>query len=688
MENVTWNTPLSVFPGVGPTRAKALAKLGLEKAGDFLTFYPRRYEDRTQLYTIAQAPVGEAVCVEAMVAAPATLSRIRRGLDLVKTRVVDDTGALELTFFNQPYLQKALKQGESYVFYGKVDLVGGRRTMTNPVFEPENRRKFTGRIMPRYPLTSSLTNHVMISLAQEALAGCLDELAETLPAEVLAQHGLPGIRAACGEVHFPTSWPALEAARSRLAFEELFYLTIGLSLLRKRREVVPALPLNAGNGEDFQALLPFPLTGAQQRVMGDCARDLSMGVPMNRLVQGDVGSGKTAIAAFCLWRCAKSGAQGAMMAPTELLAHQHYETLKSLLEPCHIVVALLTGSQTASEKRAIRSALAAGDIQVVVGTHALLSQGVDFQNLALAVVDEQHRFGVNQRSALAAKGTHPHLLVLSATPIPRTLALILYGDLDVSALDELPPGRQPVETYLVSEAYHQRLYKFVDKLVGQGRQVYIVCPAVEESEAEEGEPTLKSVKEYAAHLSAAVFPHLNVAFVHGKMKAKEKDAVMAAFARGEVQVLVSTTVIEVGVDVPNAALMVVENADRFGLSQLHQLRGRVGRGRHQSYCVLVSNNKNPETRARLKALCATTDGFKIAEEDLKARGPGDFFGQRQHGLPQLHLADLSADMRLLSAAQRSAQDLLAHDPDLSAPGHRMMWERVRLLFRENPDIFN
>ena len=688
MEPVTWNTPLAEFPGVGPARQRSLARLGLEKAGDMLTFYPRRYEDRTQIYTVAQAPVGESVCVEAMVAQDPKLSRIRRGLDLVKTRAVDDTGAVELIFFNQPYLRHALQRGESYVFYGKIDLVGGRRSMTNPVFEPADRRKFTGRIMPCYPLTQGLTNHVMIGLAQEAVEHCAGGLAETLPGEVLERQSLPGIQEACREVHFPSSWERLETARGRLAFEELFYLTLGLSLLRKRREGDRGLPLHQGDAKDFQALLPFPLTSAQRRVMDECARDLCAGPPMNRLCQGDVGSGKTAIAAFCLWRAAKSGAQGAMMAPTELLAHQHYQTLKALLEPAHIVVALLTGSQTAAEKRAIRKALERGDIQVVVGTHALLSQGVDFQNLALAVVDEQHRFGVNQRSALAAKGTHPHLLVLSATPIPRTLALILYGDLDVSVLDELPPGRQPVETYLVSESYHQRLYKFVDKLVAEGRQVYMVCPAVEESEAAEGEPTLKSVKQYARHLADTVFPHLQVAFVHGKMKAKDKDAVMAAFAAGEVQVLVSTTVIEVGVDVPNAALMVVENADRFGLSQLHQLRGRVGRGKHQSYCVLVSNNRNPETRARLKALCATTDGFQIAEEDLKARGPGDFFGQRQHGLPQLHLADLSADMRLLATAQRAAQDLLAQDPRLEKPQHQMMWQRIRQLFQENPDIFN
>lgn len=683
MEQVTWSTPLSAFPGVGTVRQRALSKLGLEKAGDLLTFYPRRYEDRTQSYTVAGAPVGESVCIEAMVAQSPTLSRIRRGLDLVKTRVVDDTGALELTFFNQPYLQKSLKQGESYVFYGKVDLVGGRRTMTNPVFESVGRQKFTGRIMPRYSLSGGLTNHLLITLAQAAVENCLDGLEETLPPDVLAAQGLPGIREACAQVHFPTDWPSLERARERLAFEELFYLSIGLSLLRTRRESGQATALRQGDMKDFRALLPFSLTAAQARVLDDCARDLCSTTPMNRLCQGDVGSGKTVIAAFCLWRAAQNGAQAALMAPTELLAHQHYETLKAMLEPAHIVVALLTASQTAAEKRGIKKALARGDIQVIVGTHALLSQGVDFQNLALAVVDEQHRFGVNQRSALAAKGNHPHLLVLSATPIPRTLALILYGDLDVSVLDELPPGRQAVETYLVSESYHQRLYKFVDKLVGEGRQVYMVCPAVEEAEGEEGAPTLKSVTQYAAYLSDTVFPHLNVAFVHGKMKARDKEHVMAAFAGGEVQVLVSTTVIEVGVDVPNAALMVVENAERFGLSQLHQLRGRVGRGKHKSACILVSDAQNEETLSRLRLFRDTRDGFKIADADLKLRGPGDFFGARQHGLPQLKIADMANDMETLLKAQRCAQEIF---PRLGAPEYRPLQREIRRLFQEGGQV--
>lgn len=685
---LAYDTPLSALPGVGPVKEKALAKLGLTCLGDFLTFYPRRYEDRTVLYPIASAPIGVNVCVKAYLTKPATLSRVPGGRQLVRCTVADDTAAIDLTFFNRPYVRDSLHFGESYIFFGKLDLMGGRRTMVNPQIEPAGAPKLFGSLVPCYPLSAGLTNHQVAAWAMAAVDALVSPDMEFLPAGVLSAHDLMPADWCCRQIHRPDGWENLRLARDRLAFEELFLLTLGLSLLRRDRERFAALPLAHGEGADFAALLPFSLTGAQKKVIAQCAADLAKPVPMNRLVQGDVGSGKTAVAAFCLWRCAQSGAQGAMMAPTELLAQQHYRTLSAMLAPAGIRVALLTGSQTAAEKRAIRQQLADGDIQVLVGTHALLSQGVDFQNLALAVVDEQHRFGVNQRSALAAKGGHPHVLVLSATPIPRTLALIVYGDLDVSVLDELPPGRKPVDTFLVSESKRQRLYGFIDKQVAEGRQVYIVCPAVEESEAQEGDPTLKSVKAYAAHLSKTVFPHRSVALVHGKLKPKEKEAAMAAFAAGQTDILVSTTVIEVGVDVPNAALMVIENADRFGLSQLHQLRGRVGRGEWQSTCVLVSNNKNPDTRARLKTLCATTDGFRIAQADLEQRGPGDFFGARQHGLPQLHIADLGVDVRLLEQAQAAAQALLVQDPGLQQPELAPLKNRLRHLFTQNALTFN
>ena len=685
---LAYDTPVTELPGVGPVKEKALAKLGVTRLGDFLTLYPRRYEDHTTLYPISSAPIGVNVCVRGYLTKPATLSRIPGGRQMVRCTIADDTAAIDLTFFNRPYVRNQLEWGRSYIFFGKLDLSRGRRTMVNPQLEPADAPKLFGSLMPCYPLSAGLNNAQVAAWAQTAVNALAAPEMETLPLQVLTAHGLRDAEWCCRQIHRPDSFDHLQAARDRLAFEELFHLTLGLSLLRRSREQTPGTPLTAGDPADFSALLPFALTGAQNRVIGQCAADLSGTVPMNRLVQGDVGSGKTAVAAFCLWRCAKSGAQGAMMAPTELLAQQHYRTLRAMLEPAGVTVALLTGSLTPAEKKAIRGGLAEGEIQVVVGTHALLSHGVDFHDLALAVVDEQHRFGVDQRSALAAKGRCPHILVLSATPIPRTLALIVYGDLDVSVLDELPPGRKPVETFLVSESKRQRLYAFMDKQIVEGHQVYIVCPAVEESDAQEGDPTLKSVKAYADHLAKTVFPHRAVALVHGKLRPKEKEAAMASFAAGKTDILVSTTVIEVGVDVPNASLMVIENADRFGLSQLHQLRGRVGRGAWQSYCVLVSNNKNPDTRARLKTLCATTDGFQIAQADLEQRGPGDFFGARQHGLPQLHVADLGVDVRLLSRAQTAAQELLAQDPGLEQPEHVPLKHRLRQLFAQNAHMFN
>ena len=679
------DTPLTALSGVGPQKAKALARLGLTSAGDLLSHYPRAYEDRTASHPIAAAPVGVPVCVTAMVAAPPTFSMIRRGLDLVKARVVDNTGALKLTFFNQHYIKDALQTGREYVFYGRIDLQGGQRQMVNPTFEPVGRERFTGRIVPKYPLTQGLSNNFLAGLTLRALEnGLADAAPETLPQAVLDAHALMPLSWCLRQIHFPSDPESLELARARLAFEELFFLTLGLGLLRSRRDgdsVPPLAPLPTG---EFARLLPFDLTGAQERVIAQCAGDLASGKPMNRLVQGDVGSGKTAVAAFCLWRTAKGGAQGAMMAPTELLARQHFATLQKFLAPAGITVELLVSDLPAAEKKRVKEGLRSGETQVVVGTHALLSRGVEFRNLSLAVADEQHRFGVNQRSALAAKGERPHLLVMSATPIPRTLALILYGDLDVSLLDELPAGRTPVETFLIGEDKRGRMYGFVEKQLQAGHQVYIVCPAVED--AETGTEDLKAAKGYAQRLQQSVFPRRRVGLVYGGMKGKEK--VMDAFQRGELDILVSTTVIEVGMDVPNATLMVVENADRFGLSQLHQLRGRVGRGEAQSYCVLVSTAQNPDTRQRLRALCRTTDGFKIAEEDLKARGPGDFFGARQHGLPSLRVADLQADMELLMKAQQAAKGVLESDPALEQPENLPLLPQIRRLFAENPEIFN
>ena len=684
------NTPLRELPGVGEARAKGLEKLGLRTAGDLVGYFPRSYEDRRQVYAIAEAPVGELCCVRVMAAEEPRRMHIRRGLDVTRLKVVDDTSAMLVTFFNQGYVRQALHRGEEYILYGRMELLGSHRQMTNPQFEGAERPWACGRIMPVYPLTAGITNHLLAGLVERALRE-LPPPAETLPDDLLARHRLAPAADCWRSIHFPADETALDAARRRFAFEELFYLSLGLALLRERRSRGRGPAFSETDLEDFYQLLPFTLTGAQRRALEEAAADLALARPMNRLVQGDVGSGKTAVAAGCAWLAVRSGWQCAMMAPTEILAEQHAKTLSAMLAPAGIEVGLLTGSMKVSGKRKVLTALESGALPFVVGTHALLSQGVAFHRLGLVITDEQHRFGVEQRAALAAKAGgeedfSPNVLVMSATPIPRTLALIIYGDLDVSVIDELPPGRMPVKTVLVGESKRQRMYGFVRDQVREGRQVYIVCPAVEENP--EGAWDLKAVTEYARTLGEEVFPDLRVGLVHGRMKAKEKEAAMAAFTAGETNILVSTTVIEVGVDVPNASLIIIENADRYGLSQLHQLRGRVGRGKHQSWCVLVSDNRSPDTRARLKVLTQTNDGFQIAEEDLKLRGPGDFFGERQHGLPALRVADLETDTRVLKEAQDAAAELLAADPELTQPEHRPLLEKVRRLFAEDPDRFN
>ena len=687
---ITLNTPLTEFPGVGEVRAKKLEKLGLVRCADLISYFPRDYEDRRQVYSIRSAPLGQKVCISAMAAEHPRLSRIRKGLDLVKLKVVDQAGALHITFFNQGYVERALRAGEEYIFYGVVEEQGSRRTMVNPIFERVGKQNFTGCIVPVYPLTAGITNHLLCTLTQQAVAACAQDMPETLPRGVRLDHELAQAEFSYRNIHFPESFQALELARRRLTFEELFYLSAGLAMLKGRRGDVLGCAIPSRPMEEFLARLPFPLTGAQRRVMEEIAGDMASGRPMNRLVQGDVGSGKTVVAAYAAWLAAGAGYQSALMAPTEVLAEQHFRSLSALLEPAGVRVGLLTGSITPAGKKKVRQALAAGEIDLIIGTHALLSQGVEFAKLGLMVADEQHRFGVAQRAALAAKGDSPHVLVMSATPIPRTLALIIYGDLDVSVIDELPPGRTPVETYVVREDKRARMYNFVRRLVGEGRQVYIICPAVEENtegtmqnvEWEGDGPALdlKAVTTYAKKLQTEVFPDLRVDFLHGKMKPREKEAVMAAFAAGETQVLVSTTVIEVGVDVPNATVMVIENAERYGLSALHQLRGRVGRGAAESWCFLVSDNESESVRSRLKFLCSTADGFAVAQYDLETRGPGDFFGSRQHGLPALQIADLAADTRTLHAAQREAAAILAADPLLQKPEHALLAAQVERMF--------
>ena len=677
-------TDVQYIKGVGQQRKKLLAKLGIYHLWDLISYFPRDYDDRSHIYTIAEAPLEEPVCILAMVAESPRLSRVRRGMELVKLRAVDHSGSVDITYFNQSYLQEQLRAGESYYFYGRLSGSAHnprRKSMTNPVFEGESSPGLaTRRIVPVYPTTAGLTQKRLMEMISQGLSACGEQVPEFLPLEVREQYGLVPAATAYRDIHQPPDFTALARARRRLIFEELFVLACAMEHLRTQRSVRPGVPLQDCDFQTFYDTLPFLPTGAQRRAAESALRDMRSGRQMNRLIQGDVGSGKTLVAAACIWAAWRSGLQSAFMAPTELLAQQHYQTLSGFLAPLGLRVEKLVGAMTAKQKRELSARLTAGKVDLVVGTHALLSEGVDFQALGLVVTDEQHRFGVEQRTALSAKGHSPHVMVMSATPIPRTLALIIYGDLDVSVLDELPPGRQKVDTFVVGEALRLRLYGFIRKLVSQGRQVYVVCPQVEEAEDTAAAPTMKSATEHSRALQEQ-FPELRIACVHGRLKTREKEAVMAAFAAGDIHILVATTVIEVGVDVPNAALMVVENAERFGLSQLHQLRGRVGRGAHKSYCVLVSDHRGEEAKARLRILCQTNDGFRISEEDLRLRGPGDFFGQRQHGLPAMHIADLCGDMDLLQEAQGAAARLLRRDPQLLAPGHRALRSRVETLFQ-------
>lgn len=686
---LTLDSPITALRGIGPKKAESFHKLGVDTLRDLILLFPRRYEDRTHFTPIALAVPGENVCFRAMVASQPRLNRIRRGMELVKLRAVDDTGAVDITYFNQSYRKDSFLPGETYIFYGKVGQVGQKKTLTNPVAEREDRagtaESVTGRIMPIYPLSAGLNQRIMMDAVRAALTACSHELPDVLPETILNQHQLAQTAFSYENIHFPADMGALELARRRLIFEELFVLACAMGRMRGKRKNTGGLPVTPQDFEAFYDTLPFSPTGPQRKAALSAAKDMTSGAVMNRLVQGDVGSGKTLVAAACIWYIWKSGYQSAFMAPTEILAEQHEKTLSGFLEPLGIRVGRLVGSMTAKQKRELNESLALGQLDVVVGTHALIQNNVTFSNLGLVITDEQHRFGVAQRSALTEKGNHPHTLVMSATPIPRTLALMIYGDLDVSVIDELPPGRQPVETYVVDERYRARLLAFMEKLISEGRQVFVVCPMVEESEELPSE--LKSAEEHAAYLQKAL-PNRRVACVHGRMKARDKEAVMSAFAAGETDILVATTVIEVGVDVPNAALMIVENAERFGLSQLHQLRGRIGRGKHQSYCILVSDAETEEAKARLKVMHDTSDGFKIAEADLRQRGPGDFFGSRQHGLPEMHVADLCDDMNVLEEARDAAQSLLERDPELSETENQALRAQCDRLFEINAGRMN
>ena len=678
------SSDITKLNGVGPARAALLERLGITCCEDAVRFYPRTYEDRRAVVPIGETALGTACSVCGHVVTMPSHARIRKGMELTRFRISDGTGSADITYFNQPWMKNLVKKGEEYAFFGRIDGDLLRRTMANPAMarigSPE-----AESIVPVYKLTAGISQKILRSVIWQAVELLADKLPEVLPLELMAQYALMPLGQALRTVHRPSDPSELAAARRRLAFEELFTLSLGLSLLGRRVREAAGAGIPQVDMAPFFAALPFEPTGAQRRVIGEALTDMAQKVPMNRLVQGDVGSGKTAVAAALCYAAAKSGFQSAMMAPTEILAGQHFATLTGLLGPLGIRIVLVTGGMPAKERRIALEAVAAGEADLVVGTHALIEGGCDFAKLGLVITDEQHRFGVSQRAALSAKGDSPHTLVMSATPIPRTLALMIYGDLDVSALDEMPAGRQKIDTFVVEEDMRRRIDDFILRQLNDGRQVFVVCPVIENEEEDGGGGGLTDVVTHAKRLAKVCAPH-TVAALHGRMKSAEKDHIMNEFAAGHIGVLVSTTVVEVGVDVPNASLIVVENAERFGLSQLHQLRGRVGRGPHKSYCVLFRAGGGEVTKERLAVMEKTNDGFEIARRDLELRGPGDFFGERQHGLPPLTVADLATDADTVTKASQAAHELLAADPGLAA--HPELLASVNRLFSKQNIIQN
>ncbi len=666
------NYDIQYLKGVGPKRAELYHKIGIHTLYDLLYYFPRNYIDVTSPAPIASVPLDTPCAIVATVISKSGEQRIRKGMSLYKVKVTDYSTEMTITFFNTKYLVEKLEIGKQYLFYGKVTGNFLKREMSSPLCEDIHSSE---HMLPVYPLTEGLTGNILKNNISAVLSQIDDSFTDPLPDSLRKEYGLCHLRFALETIHFPKSDYDLSVARRRLIFDELLSLQLGLAQLKQRaRKQTKAVMTNA-DLNDFYQSLPFSPTGAQRRAIDEVAHDMARTIPMNRLVQGDVGSGKTLVAAAACLIAQKNGWQSALMAPTEILAEQHFRSLSSLLKGSGVRIGLLTGAMTAAQKREVTRQIHEGTLDLIIGTHALIQDKVQFSALGLVVTDEQHRFGVEQRNLLAGKGDHPHILVMSATPIPRTLALIIYGDLDVSIIDELPPGRQVIHTYAIDSSKRMRAFGFVKKHLQEGRQAYIVCPLVEQ-----GESDLKSAVQYEQLLRDQYFPEYRVGLLHGKMKASEKDKIMRAFQCGEIDLLVSTTVIEVGVDVPNAVIMLIENAERFGLSQLHQLRGRVGRGSYQSYCILVSDAKNKEALGRLGIMCKTTDGFAIAEFDLKQRGPGDFFGHKQHGLPELKIADMMNDIELINLTKNVSERLLEQDPDLSHAEHRGLREMTEQLF--------
>ena len=679
------NDPLQMeirrLRGVGDVRAKQFEKLGVRTVEDLLFLFPRKYENWADITPINEATPGDTVCVRGVVSFPVAVFRTPKGRLVAKTMVTDGPGILRLTFFNNKYVKDQLREGEEYLFYGRPEAdPDGGVMMTAPAFAPAAGNE---RQIAVYPLTAGLSSKIISKAVKTALETAGEAIPETLPEETLSKYRLCPIGEALRKIHFPKTEADIRDARRRLIYEELLVLQLGLGLRGGNKNAPSENVIERDESEAFWQRLPFTPTAAQRRAVRECLADIKAGRQMQRLLQGDVGSGKTAVAAALVDTMAKNGYQCAVMAPTEVLAAQHYAAFSRFFEGTGVRVALLTGSTTAAARRSLLPALEAGEIDVLIGTHAVISDKVRFHRLGLAVTDEQHRFGVAQRAALRNKGVSPHVLVMSATPIPRTLSMIVYGDLDISVLDEKPVGRQPIETFAVPAAYHPRLYAFLKKQIMAGRQAYLVCPLVEDEETgSAGAGGRIAAEQYYETLRTGPLKDCRPGLLHGKMKPAEKEAVMRDFAAGEIGLLVCTSVIEVGIDVPNAVVIVVENAECFGLSQLHQLRGRVGRGSEKSYCVLVSDAENEAAQKRFDILKKTDDGFQIAEADLEMRGPGDFFGNRQSGLPALKLADLMTDGKILYAARADAQKILAGDPALRDDRHALLRKKTDRLFAE------
>lgn len=664
--------------GIGPKRAELFSKLGIKTVGELLYFFPRAYEDFSTVDNISDLEYGGSYCIKATVGVPITDTRISGGRLMSKTTAYDETGTIQIVFFNNKYVSTALHPGHEYYFYGKTTATIGGIQMISPTFSDVGDDT---KIHPIYRQTQGLVSRTITNCVNQALKLMPKEINDTIPENIRNLFDLMDLRSAIFEVHFPKNMQSLQKARKRFIIEELLLLNLGMRTLKSNSRGITAVKVHNDYTEEFIGFLPFTPTNAQLKTIKDCMNDVCKNVsPMNRLVQGDVGCGKTVVAACVCYNIIKNGYQAAFMVPTDILARQHFATFQKLFVNTEIKVGLLTGSLKDSEKKAIREKLKSGELNFVVGTHALITDKTEFNNLGLAVTDEQHRFGVAQRAKLLTKGENPHLLVMSATPIPRTLGLIIYGDLDISIIDELPPQRKPVKTMLIDILKRKRTFDFIRQEISQGRQAYIVCPLVEEKETSAN--GLASAEEYAAELMLNEFSDIPVGILHGQMKSSEKEEIMNKFANNEFSILVSTTVIEVGVDVPNASIIMIENAERFGLSQLHQLRGRVGRGKNQSYCILVSATNNKDTLKRLEIMCHTTDGFKIADEDLKLRGPGDFFGERQHGLPTLSIADF-ADTKSLELTKNIADYIMFTYKDIRCDELRYLRAEIKRLFNSN-----